>query len=202
MGGKSIACIGIGALEKINLEDGYSMTFSEHFSRETTCVASCLLPWVTNPSKRVSTLKEQNLLLEEQILFFKSWPQLRMELIPIKNTDKKWNWHGCFPWMCTFGWKFIFISLGCRPSSLQTIMIETPGDLVWDLPCMQQASYLAGGPLMWMLPLYLHVYKKNLVMMMMMNLSFLRPHFQTTNFSSANFQQNSIQVISNSEFKD
>ena len=26
---------------------------------------------------------------------------------------------------------------------------------------MQQASYLEGGPLMWMLPLYLHVDKKS-----------------------------------------
>ena len=25
---------------------------------------------------------------------------------------------------------------------------------------MQQASYLEGGPLMWMFPLYLHVYQK------------------------------------------
>ena len=29
-----------------------------------------------------------------------------------------------------------------RPS---TLMIDIPGDLVWDLPCMQQASYLEGG---------------------------------------------------------
>ena len=35
-------------------------------------------------------------------------------------------------------------------------MIDIPGDLVWDLPYMQQASYLEGGPLMWMLHLYLH----------------------------------------------
>ena len=35
------------------------------------------------------------------------------------------------------------------------------GDLVWDLPCMQQASYLEGGPLVWMLPLYLHVNQKS-----------------------------------------
>ena len=34
-------------------------------------------------------------------------------------------------------------------------------DLVWDLPCLQQASYLQGGPLMWMLPLYLHVNQKS-----------------------------------------
>ena len=29
------------------------------------------------------------------------------------------------------------------------------------MPCMQQASYLEGGPLMWMLPLYLHVDQKS-----------------------------------------
>ena len=45
-----------------------------------------------------------------------------------------------------------------RPS---TLMIDIPGDLVWDLPCVQQASYLEGGPLMWMLPLYLHVNQKS-----------------------------------------
>ena len=37
-------------------------------------------------------------------------------------------------------------------SRLSTLMIEICGDLVWDLSCMQQASYLKGGPLMWMLP--------------------------------------------------
>ena len=36
-----------------------------------------------------------------------------------------------------------------------------PGGLVWDLPCVQQASYLEGGPLVWMLPLYLHVNQKS-----------------------------------------
>ena len=41
-----------------------------------------------------------------------------------------------------------------RPS---TLMIDIPRDLVWDLPCVQQASYLERGPLVWMLPLYLHV---------------------------------------------
>ena len=45
-----------------------------------------------------------------------------------------------------------------RPS---TLMIDIPGDLVWDLPCVQQASYLEGGPLVWMLPLYLHVNQKS-----------------------------------------
>ena len=44
-----------------------------------------------------------------------------------------------------------------RTSRLSTLMIDIPGDLVWDLPCVQQASYLEGGPLIWMLPLYLHV---------------------------------------------
>ena len=42
-------------------------------------------------------------------------------------------------------------------SRLSTFMIEICGDLVWDLPCVQQASYLEGGPLMWLLPLYLQV---------------------------------------------
>ena len=46
-------------------------------------------------------------------------------------------------------------------SHLSTLMIETPGDLVWDLPCVLQASYLEGGPLLWILPLYLHVNKKS-----------------------------------------
>ena len=46
-------------------------------------------------------------------------------------------------------------------SQLSTLMIDVPGDLVWDLPCVQQASYLEGEPLMWMLPLYLHVNQKS-----------------------------------------
>ena len=40
-------------------------------------------------------------------------------------------------------------------------MIDIPGDLVCDSPCMQQASYQEGGPLMWMLPLHLHVNQKS-----------------------------------------
>ena len=39
-------------------------------------------------------------------------------------------------------------------------MIDIPGDLVWDLPYVQQASYLEGGLLMWMLTLYLHINQK------------------------------------------
>ena len=50
-------------------------------------------------------------------------------------------------------------------SQLSTLVIEICGDLVWDLPCVQQASYVAGGPLMWMLPLYLHINKKSDYMM-------------------------------------
>ena len=46
-------------------------------------------------------------------------------------------------------------------SRLSTLMIEASGDLVWDLPCVQQASYLEGGPLMWMLPLYMLVNQKS-----------------------------------------
>ena len=40
-------------------------------------------------------------------------------------------------------------------------MRETPGDLVWDLPCVQQASCLEVGPLLWIWPLYLHVNQKS-----------------------------------------
>ena len=43
---------------------------------------------------------------------------------------------------------------------LSTLMIETPGVLVWDLPCVQETSCLEGDPLLWILPLYLHVNKK------------------------------------------
>ena len=46
-------------------------------------------------------------------------------------------------------------------SRLSTLMIDIPGDLVWDLPYVQQASYLKRGPLMWMLPLYLHINQKS-----------------------------------------
>ena len=46
-------------------------------------------------------------------------------------------------------------------SQLSTLMIETPGDLVWDLPCVQQASCMEGGPLLWIRPLYLHVNQKS-----------------------------------------
>ena len=48
-------------------------------------------------------------------------------------------------------------------SQLSTLMIETPGDLVWDLPCVQQASCLdmAPIPLLWIWLLYLHVHQKS-----------------------------------------
>ena len=52
---------------------------------------------------------------------------------------------------------FRYFGDSCDP----TLMIDISGDLVWDLPCMQQASYLEGGPLVWMLPLYLHVNQKS-----------------------------------------
>ena len=44
-----------------------------------------------------------------------------------------------------------------------TLMTDIPGDLV------QQASYLEGGPLMWILPLYLHVNQKSDYDIMMQN---------------------------------
>ena len=41
-------------------------------------------------------------------------------------------------------------------SWLSTLMIAVPGDLMWDLPRVQQSSYLEGGPLMRMLPLHVN----------------------------------------------
>ena len=49
----------------------------------------------------------------------------------------------------------------CREWKLSAINPHDSGDLVWDLPCVQQASYLEWGPLMWMLPLYLQVNQKS-----------------------------------------
>ena len=40
-------------------------------------------------------------------------------------------------------------------------MIDIPGDLVWDLPWVQQASYLEGGQMMQLLSLYLHINEKS-----------------------------------------
>ena len=49
----------------------------------------------------------------------------------------------------------------CRESRLLTLKKGALGDQVWDLLCMQLASYLEGGPLMWMMPMHLHVNKKS-----------------------------------------
>ena len=38
-----------------------------------------------------------------------------------------------------------------------TLVIRICGDQVRDLPCVQQASYLEGSPLMWMMLLCLHI---------------------------------------------
>ena len=56
-------------------------------------------------------------------------------------------------------WKQLTESASSR---LSTLMINVPGDLVRDLPYVQQASYLKGGRLIWMLPLYLHVNQKTI----------------------------------------
>ena len=53
-------------------------------------------------------------------------------------------------------------------SRLSTLMIDIPGDLVWDLPKVQQTSYLEGGPLVWICPCTCTLIKNQLTMMMMM----------------------------------
>ena len=42
-----------------------------------------------------------------------------------------------------------------------TLKKGAPGDQVRDLLCEQLASYLERGPLMWMMPLHLHVNQKS-----------------------------------------
>ena len=42
-----------------------------------------------------------------------------------------------------------------------TLKKGAPGDQVWDLLCVQLASYLERGPLMWMMPLHMHVNQKS-----------------------------------------
>ena len=42
-----------------------------------------------------------------------------------------------------------------------TLKKGAPGDQVWDLLCVQLASYLERGPLMWMMPLHLHFNQKS-----------------------------------------
>ena len=42
-----------------------------------------------------------------------------------------------------------------------TLKKGAPGDQVWDLLCVQLASYLERGPLMWMMPLHLHINQKS-----------------------------------------
>ena len=49
---------------------------------------------------------------------------------------------------------------GIAESGSSRLLTDIPGDLMWDLPSLKQASYLEGGPLMWMLPQYLHVIQK------------------------------------------
>ena len=49
----------------------------------------------------------------------------------------------------------------CREWRLSTLMINIPGNLMWVLACVQQATYLEGGPLMWMLTKNLHVNQKS-----------------------------------------
>ena len=51
--------------------------------------------------------------------------------------------------------------LEIRCEICSTLKTGAPGDQVWDLLCLQLASYLEEGPLMWMMPLHLHVNKKS-----------------------------------------
>ena len=64
---------------------------------------------------------------------------------------------------CLISSRIISVKMGLffQEITFITELPETPGDLVWDLPCVQQASCLEGGPLLWIWPLYLHVNQKS-----------------------------------------
>ena len=53
-----------------------------------------------------------------------------------------------------------------------TLKKGAPGEQVWDLLCVQLARYLERGPLMWMMPLHLHVNQKSDYDMMIMFATF------------------------------
>ena len=73
------------------------------------------------------------------------------------NQDSLWQ----LGWWKAWAWEAQNDMEAADREGLQRVEADVPGDLVWDLPCVQQASYLEGGPLMWMLPLYLHVNQKS-----------------------------------------
>ena len=82
-----------------------------------------------------------------------------------------------------FRYYFIWISLfvNVLKTDLGVSQIEltlkkgAPGDQVWDLLCVQLASYLERGPLMWMMPLHLHVNQKSDYIYIYKGLTFFRP---------------------------
>ena len=47
------------------------------FTKGIIFLISCLRPWATNPTQKDPLLQQNNLLLEEQILSFKSWSPLK-----------------------------------------------------------------------------------------------------------------------------
>ena len=53
------------------------------------------------------------------------------------------------------------VASGNSSKSQWTLKKGAPGDQVGDLLCMQLASYLEGGALMWMMPLSLNVSQKS-----------------------------------------
>ena len=106
-------------------------------------------------------------------------------VIPHRDTGwwKVWAWAKCGPRWFGSSWQRGIAESGS--SQLSTHMIETPGDLVWDLPCVQQASCLKGGPLLWIWPLYLHMNQKSdddddflCISMVQIQDSLLRGHFR------------------------
>ena len=77
------------------------------------------------------------------------------------------RWHGS-------SWQRGFPESGS--SRLSILMIDIPGDLVWDLPCVQQASYMEGALWCGCCPCTCMLIKNPMMMMMMMMIKTISFH--------------------------
>ena len=94
-------------------------------------------------------IEDLDLILKERVLLWYGH-------VERSNQDSLWHtgWWKAWAWEAQDDMETADRGIAESGSSRSsTLMIHLPGDLVWDLSCVQQASYLEGGPLMWMLPL-------------------------------------------------
>ena len=68
-----------GVSKHLNVYEYISMIFCQFYKGKQLLLLPVCFPEQCRPFKIGSTLKGKNLLLGEQILFFKSWPLMRRE---------------------------------------------------------------------------------------------------------------------------